>query len=190
MLRLPRRWENLPGRWKELYLSSFQPDVESWIDGDYYHVKMQQGSGNIAQFESMGWEVVSRGESTTFKREMLQIEKEYEMILFSPTINECLRICLSVCRRTYGDYALSDIDILTSETMYPYGYEHGDKSWDRWLDLPKEHWSCRPSHASYKFMNNDKSDVDDLIPGNIFRDFELDGSLNLNLGRPDLGTLR
>lgn len=176
MLRLPRRWESLPGRWKELYLSSFQSDVKSWIDGGYYHVKMQQGSGSIAQFESMGWEVVSRGESTTFKREMLQIEKEYEMILFSPTINECLRICLSVCRRTYGDYALRDIDILTSETMYPYGYEHGDKSWDRWLDLPKEHWSCRPSRASYKFMNNDKSEVDDLIPGNIFRELELDGS--------------
>lgn len=34
VLRLPRKGESLPGRWEDFYISSSQPDVESWIDGD------------------------------------------------------------------------------------------------------------------------------------------------------------
>jgi hypothetical protein len=171
MLRLPRRWENLPGRWEELYVSSFQPDVESWIDGNYCHLKMEQGNGSLAQFKGIGWEFVTRGESTTFRKETLQIEKEYEMMFSSPTINECLRICLSVCRRTYGDYALRDIDIMISKTTYECkdgGNE--DKDWDRWLGMGEKSLGANKLTLmfEYRFLS---THLDGL-----FRHLRLDGS--------------
>jgi hypothetical protein len=175
--RLPRKGEGLPGRWEEFYVSSFQPDVESWIDGDYCYLRMHEDSESFAHFECTGWEVVSQGEYITFRREMLQIEKEYETVLSSPTINKYLRICLSVCRRTYGDYALRDINMLTLETTY--GYKDGgkaDNDWDRWFDLPDELFSYYVSTDSYKFVNSNKSDMGDFAPDALFRDFELDGS--------------
>lgn len=172
--RLPRRWESLPGGWKETYVSCFEHDVESWIDGYYCHVRMQQGSGSLTQFESMGWEVVSRGESPTFRREILQIEKEYEMMLSSPAINEYLGVCLSVCRRTYGDFALRDIDILIQERGYGYkDDDKGDKDWGRWLGV---------ADITLGYLDADKSMfssnpyVPSIAVDSLFRDFELDGS--------------
>ncbi|KAM0221647.1 hypothetical protein ACHAQD_005168 [Fusarium lateritium] len=187
LTRLPGRRESLPRRRKDICVSSFQSDVESWTDGDYHHVKMQQGSGSLLQFDSMGWEVVSQGEYITFRRKMLQDEEEYEMILSSPTYKECLEVCLSVCRRTYGNYALKDIDKLALQTTY--GYEDVgkvDKNWDRWWDLPDELFSYNTSTNSYRFVNSDESDMGDLAsggfapggltPDDLFRGFELDGS--------------
>ncbi|KAH6958766.1 heterokaryon incompatibility protein-domain-containing protein [Fusarium avenaceum] len=163
--RLPRRWQSLPERWEELYISSLQSDVESWIDEDYCYVEMRQGSRSLAQFKCMGWEFVTRGESTTCRRGILQIEKEYEMMLSSPKINGYLRVCLSICRRTYGDYALRDIDILTLEKIY--GYKDG---WDRWLGVTDETFK---SSKAGSFMFNLSSVVRDDSP---IRDFETDGS--------------
>ncbi|KAM0206484.1 hypothetical protein ACHAQI_008214 [Fusarium lateritium] len=132
---------------------------------------MQQGSGSLLQFDSMGWEVVSQGEYITFRRKMLQDEEEYEMILSSPTYKECLE----------------DIDKLALQTTY--GYEDVgkvDKNWDRWWDLPDELFSYNTSTNSYRFVNSDESDMGDLAsggfapggltPDDLFRGFELDGS--------------
>ncbi|KAM0197620.1 hypothetical protein ACHAPI_004729 [Fusarium lateritium] len=206
LTRLPGRQESLPRmrdrRRKEICVSSFQSDVESWTDGDYYHVKMQQGSGSLLQFDTMGWEVVSQGEYITFRRKMLQDKEVCEMMLSSPTFKEYLEVCLSVCRRTYGNYALEDIDKLTVQTTY--GNKDAGKivkNWDRWWDLPDELFSYHTSTNSYKFVNSNKSDMGGLAsggfalggfalggltpegfapggltPDGLFRGFELDGS--------------